>query len=512
MSIRYYMRVEAINLQHFVYDTNDISTIRGGSFILLEAINNIARQGTFNKKYLCSISTAASQGLFSFDCDNEDEAKTLEIEVLKFLDKETDGHATFVTAIEPENDNFSLILEKLEAQIHRQQWRIPTVRIPEFVATAQEDFLDGWRPGAQGYKSGDPNISNAKISAATKFRREHGVPLKHQLFHELLGDDKYKDNLCAKSLGELASHRKKGVLDGKIAFIHIDGNNFGSIRRDMCTTRETRELFDKRIQQEFRNPFLKVLLERADNDPTDFQTKDENGKTALRLEVLLWGGDEMTIVVPAWKGWEVLQLFFEQAKSLEFNGVPLSHRATIIFCHNNAPILQIRQLAEKLLSQTKTDIQDRLGELLQKTSDMSGDKEKLMARLSSHEYGDAVHYLVLESFDMLKGSLKNFISDYYQKASYAHLLIYANELKMLRDNLGIIHTNVARSKVLQIIQAIQAEKPDEIQMIIKQVYNLLSGDRLTGVQVAINALTQNDPARWYMVADLWDYIPEWKDL
>ena len=31
----YYLRIEAINLDYFVYDTHDISTIRGGSFMLL---------------------------------------------------------------------------------------------------------------------------------------------------------------------------------------------------------------------------------------------------------------------------------------------------------------------------------------------------------------------------------------------------------------------------------------------------------------------------------------------
>lgn len=39
---KYYLWVEALNLDSFVYDTNDISTIRGGSFLLLRAIQDLA--------------------------------------------------------------------------------------------------------------------------------------------------------------------------------------------------------------------------------------------------------------------------------------------------------------------------------------------------------------------------------------------------------------------------------------------------------------------------------------
>ena len=37
----YYLRVEAVNLDNFVYDTNDISTISGGSFLLLDTVNRV---------------------------------------------------------------------------------------------------------------------------------------------------------------------------------------------------------------------------------------------------------------------------------------------------------------------------------------------------------------------------------------------------------------------------------------------------------------------------------------
>ncbi|MEW5985004.1 MAG: hypothetical protein AB1791_00055 [Chloroflexota bacterium] len=503
----YYMRVEAVNLDHFVYDTHDISTIRGGSFILLEAIEGINQEF---KGRLHPITEAASQGLFSFDGE-ENDAEKLKAEVLAHLQKRTNGQATFVAVVERDEGNFPLVLERLEAQVRRQQWRRPTIAIPEFLEAAQQCFLDGWRPGIVRYLV-DPTVTDVKISKTTHWRRERGRELKHKLFPELLKDDEYEIDLCAKDLGELALDATQGVLSGKIAFIHVDGNSFGHIRRELCLTPESRQQFDLVIQAGFRTPFLQTLLQRARQDP-DFQTENREKPKALRLEVLLWGGDEMTLVVPAWKGWEVLQLFFEQAKGLTFGDVPLSHRAVIIFCHHNAPILQIRQLADNLMDRAKADIQENLENAVKggRLSSLdAGEQDKLRARFPDHHYGDAFHYLTLESFDMLRGSLDSFITRYYQEASYSSLLLYAHEMNKLREHLKTIHANVARSKILEVIGAMRAGQPARIQTIIEQAYSLLSGDRRRDTREAVEWLTKDNPARWYILADLWDYIPAWK--
>ena len=39
----YYLRVEAVNLSHFISDTNDLSTTRGGSLLLLEAMEAVEK-------------------------------------------------------------------------------------------------------------------------------------------------------------------------------------------------------------------------------------------------------------------------------------------------------------------------------------------------------------------------------------------------------------------------------------------------------------------------------------
>ncbi len=507
----YYMRVDAVNLAQSVYDTYDISTIRGGSFLLLQAIARIPDQFKLTGR-LRPISTAASQGLFAFQCAEEDQAyrERLRRDVLAYLDEKTGGHATFLLAMEKEDpSDFRKVLEKLEAQIHRQQWRMPTVAIPAYERAAQECYLDGWRPGVEVDRRDD---EENKISRATSFRRDHGRKLRNGLFYELLKDKAYEGLRCTGDLEQLTKDRSKGVLDGKMAFIYADGNSFGSIRRLLCKTEGQRGQFDEAIQSGVREPFLRALLQRARQDPA-FKTKDEEGREALRLEILLWGGDEMMLVVPAWRGWQALQLFYEQAKNLEFQGMPLSHRAAMIFCHHDAPILQIRELADRLLARTKEDAQTNLKDVLARgpawAPPTETERAGLVARLSNHAYGDAFHYLALESFDMLGGSLGRFLDTYYGKISPARLLVRAEEMEAIRQQALIVRGLVARSKVLQAIQAIHDGHPEHLEGIKKQIIKLAPPGRRGELKTAIEGLTGADPARGYILGDLWDYIPEW---
>ncbi len=509
----YYVQVEAVNLAHMVYDTSDLSTIRGGSFILLDAIGKLTDAPPFSGR-LQPVTAAASQGLFTVSTNTGIEPLLQEIR--EHLHTCTGGHATFLVAAQEEiPGRFPEVLERLSAQIRRHQWRMPTVAVPSAPlpsdACAAECFLDGWRPGIHEYRV-DDTVNNARISAATEYRRRVGRALKHDLFAELLDGVEYNDNLCAKDLGALATDPSKGVLNGKIAFIHVDGNSFGHIRRALCTDAERRRQFDIVIQKECREPFLADLLEVARSD-ADFRTVDDRQRDALRIEVLLWGGDEMTVVVPAWKGWQVLDLFYQHAKELSFDSVALSHRAVIIFCHHNAPILQIRRLAEDLLSHTKKDIQLSLGRAFDSDPDLAALSDEIrmetLASVSNHRYGNAAHYLSLESFDMLRGSIDAFLSEYYHGVEYAELLVFAQEFAQLGDDLKTIHAHIPRGKLLEIVAALHKGEMERVQAVINQILGTVAPQHVQELRRTIDAVTASKPGRWHLVADLWDYISEW---
>jgi hypothetical protein len=394
---------------------------------------------------------------------------------------------------------------------------MPTVVVPPFKDTDQECYLDGWRPGVVPY-SVDSDETGAKISAAADFRRRVGRKIKHRLFSQLLDGMTDEDDLVARDLGKLAIDDRKGILNGKIALIQVDGNSFGRIRNATCDTETKRNAFDGAIQKGCRNVFLSDVLRRARADP-DFQVMD-NGKMALRIELLLWGGDEFTLIVPAWKGMEVLEHFYRIASNLKFcderyGDVPMTHRAAVIFCHHNAPILQIRRLANILLGMTRKDISEQfkaafatdpaLAVLAQK------DQDRQLEWLSNPKYGNVARYLVLESFDMLRGSLEYFLERYYGLANTRGMLLYANDLSKLRSNLQTICAAVPKGRAIEIASAISRGDCARKGELCRRLQESIAPGQRDAVIAAINALTKNDDAGWYLLADLWDFAEGWKE-
>ncbi|MGH8499011.1 MAG: hypothetical protein ACRERV_09430 [Methylococcales bacterium] len=83
---------------------------------------------------------------------------------------------------------------------------------------------------------------------------------------------------------------------------------------------------------------------------------EENGakQEVIRFETLLWGGDEMLFVLPAWLGFEFLQYFFEHSSRWAcVGGERLTHSAGLVFCHAKSPIHRIRKLAQSLADSMK---------------------------------------------------------------------------------------------------------------------------------------------------------------
>lgn len=508
---KYYIHAEAFNLDNTVYDTHDISTIRGGSYMLLDAVEHLPEAFPDRLK---AIATAASKGVFVYEDPGDLNAQRAGMvrEVLRVLHNATGGHATFLAAVEEDiPNNFPLVLSRLEAKVRRQQWRMPTVIVPPFDATDQECYLDGWRPGLVSYTV-DPDVLGAKISTSTHYRRQQGRELKHTLFKELFAEEGDEDDLCVKDLGKLAKDPSKGILNGKIAFIHADGNSFGSIRNEKCKTPDSRKEFDACVQ-ECRKAFLKNLRETAYADP-DFYVPLENGKKMLRLEVLLWGGDEYTLIVPAWKGLEVLERFYRFAAGLTFKGMPMTHRSTIIFCHYKAPILQIRQLADRLLGMSKENIAKQFEAAFTTDPALASlapeDRSKQLKLLTNAKYGNAARYLVLESFDMLRGSLGQFLERYYGKVDMSGMLLYGQGMSELRDNMQIICATVPKSHVVKMARAISRGDTTSKNELRRRLDESIPPDQQFAALAAIDSITRGNDAGWYILADLWDYVEGWK--
>lgn len=470
----YYLRVEAVNLDNFVYDTNDISTIRGGSFLLLDSVNSLAIDNDF-KKLLRKISTGASAGLFQIIGNDPDNVKK---RVKDYLSNKTAGHTTFVVdTLDGDSRSFKAVQEQLIAKNRWSQWQQLT--IPWGRGWEGSDLpctLDGVRP--EMVIEPFPENKFKKVSRSVKFRRDRGKELRNDIYAHILGQTSCPYEFT-RNLEMLSEDKDQGVLNKKIAFIYIDGNKFGRIRDEKCDEKTMLQEFDKSVQKDFRKPVLQKLLSHMYGN--DASQADEK----LRLETLLWGGDEIEWVVPAWKGWEVLRLFYEFDPPPAYEKTPLTHAAGIVFCHHNAPILQIRKLAHRLADIAKSNLAS-----IPKTS----------------EHGDIFHYLVLESFDMLEGSLDAFLKHYYKPVDYKELLLKGQEMQSFSKQMKTVRSDFPRGKVYEIIAALKEKK--DVDDIKERGISSCPASRRKELNNAIDSLLKGNINRWFVIADLWDFAKE----
>ena len=464
------LRIEAVNLDHAVFDTHDISTIRGGSFMLLEVVNKLSEKIST----LIPEVTGASVGLFSFTCNDLQEKDNLIIAVEKELKKQTGKFATFVYACLPlsDKDEFAETEQLLMAKCRWQQYRTLSFALPESPAT-DECEMNGVRPADAKISRSDGDVA---VSVAVKKRFEEGRELRDKLYRELLGELEMKTQFT-RDIESLAGITKSGATEGKIALIHLDGNKFGKIRAESCRTLKDLKDFNNFIQKEIQEPSLKRLLTVATKQQnTGFRTKSDE----VRIETLMWGGDEIEWIVPASQLMNTLQIFFEVASSKIFKGTPLTYSAGVVVCSHTVPILQIRRYAEQLCGIAKNDSKDA----------------------PSNQFT----LLNMASFDAIHRDIGTFLDTYYRPATVKDFIVPYSEMQTLLSNVRTIRKNFPKNKLYEILATLQAEKTtDEI---IERVLKMISKPLKEPTKQAIEATTASNVNKWFLISDIWSLVDD----
>ncbi len=126
----FYLRLEAVNLANFISDTEDLSTVRGASLVLLDMVAKLTTKPEYHGK-LTKISSGASTGLFSFDADSDKAAEDLRDLVECDLNRDyCIKHATFVVDVRAATSDFQADRERLIALNRWRQMRQPSVAVP----------------------------------------------------------------------------------------------------------------------------------------------------------------------------------------------------------------------------------------------------------------------------------------------------------------------------------------------------------------------------------------------
>lgn len=493
-----YVRMEAVNLANFIEDVHDLSTIRGGSFLLLEAVEAVEERFRLKR-----ISTGASIGLFATGSDQS--ASTVQSEMEAFLrTHDRFRHATFVVDVKPAND-FTADRESLAAMNRWRQFQQPTLAVPTVPAAASNDEcrFDHVRPAAT--TAGTPT-GPQRVSTSVAVRRTKGRDRKQTFYAEELkrldaqtGSDPALEKLIADVEGTsfandlelLTSDETRKRLHAKMAVLYFDGNQFGQRQRSCGRPDELRR-FDEKVKR-CRRSLLRALLDDVlQSRSNGWWTSDG----AVRLETLLWGGDELLWVVPAWKGWDVVRLFYEQSRQWEHDGKPLTHAGGVVFCHHTAPIHRMTRTSHDLAELCKT--------LLLNTN--AGD---------SHDESDVFAYQVFESFDLVEGTLDSFRRKRVplEGGDSNALILHAAGMESVADDCDVVRRSFPRSKLHEIVLALRHPEGDAKRLVAGALSRLRQNEResLDRIFQFFGRTTEanpweTDPTGWFHLADLWDYV------
>lgn len=500
----YLLRAEAVNFDHFIYDTNQLSVMRGGGLMLLDAVQKLEAIAATKGWRTCM--TAASVGLFEFSSPDAAAAAAERDAVALELRQGDLKHATFVVDVVARSEDYQADLARVTAANRWRQMQAPTLVYPAHDECATSACaLDRLRPAT----STDAVYSEGEVSESVAARLRFGRDRRQAFYEEELnrgreeGEPRRRLNASfTDDLEELSWTRRRdsdgrileafvgfealGGLDGKLAVIHIDGNRFGDMARRLAASPGAHREVSGNLKT-MRRDILDGLLARIETDAL-FHTVSE--KPRLRLETLLWGGDEIVWVVPAWRAFDVLEHFFASVAPLRrgvLAGEPITHSAGVVIAHHKASIVRLRALAHDLLEHAKLQ--------------MPG--------------SDVIAYEVMESFDDTGRDLEEHRRRRLVRGlELPSLLLRAERLAEARAAFRAIEGALPRSRVFDLARHLQRQGPASVEATesIARIDVALSFEQRRLLATVLEGLSDGGnhehgahPA-WLHLAELWDYL------
>jgi len=144
----------------------------------------------------------------------------------------------------------------------------------------------------------------------------------------------------------------------KTAIFKADGDGFTKIRVRMMKQKGIAGLTQFSdsllgLQKTLLSRIVGWLEEGARKRPEAFVGKNHNGADDFRFETLMWGGDEILFVMPAWLGIEFARRFAEWTKDWAIDGNNLTFSGGLVIANHKTPIRQTAEVAEKLIETAK---------------------------------------------------------------------------------------------------------------------------------------------------------------
>ncbi len=509
-SMTHYIRIEGVNLFAFAFDTRNLSTTRGGSLLLLDAIPAVQGEleRVLTKDCVRVISQGASSGLFAVHLGEHEIWHVLDC-VRKRLGKDSNWmHATFVVdAIELDAtgaDGEGAFRKDLEGLLAANRWRqmqaaalaVPK-RAGEATGWGKQPVcdLDGLRPVMHGSSGEDRNrVLGKRVSLASWQRWQYGRNGKQNFYRNLTGFD---ESSFANDFSEICT----GVssLDGKLAVFYADGNGFGSIQAKHCRDEDSQRRWDCEIRRQ-REEFLIHFLEAAQNDErwlVPAEAGEREKRPTMRFETLLWGGDELMFVMPAALGWQFAAMFFDRMSGASFGTQTLTHAAGLVFCQHHTPIHRLQGL-----------VRDQMVEF-SKGIDRERDSLMVVALESLDHLGTSYEESMNGRYRGVQPLKKNILAAPEGCEMGKYLLEIATSVEALRGSESFARSQL-RTLVARVLeQADRAGAEQEAAIVegaLPECFSNASPEDVTVLRGSLyNLFGRDSITLWLQLEELWDY-------
>jgi hypothetical protein len=327
--LRVYIWVEGVQFDRTIYDTEDVATIRGSSMYLeglAEALDKVlAPLGATLTDF------GASRAVFRFD----DRAKPgLATALAAFCTSDIWQHFCLIHGFGDSDTS-----ARTEASLRQLRgWSIP---LSGPISAKGPDALDGVRPAT--LEDRRPENKIRFLSPSVMARRKNGLKNRPNSFADPMVPPPTFEDIVTFPKNTL---QMPEVVRGKLAVVVADGIGIGDLRKTYPAGPD----FAKAIQT-FRNRISRAVVDWVqdkDRGKALIGTRTEDGQDKLfpRLDVLVWGGDDMTFVLPASHLLEFLEMLIGEFDQPFANGKSaLPHRIGCIIANHKVPIRQMRALA-----------------------------------------------------------------------------------------------------------------------------------------------------------------------
>ncbi|RMD83013.1 MAG: hypothetical protein D6815_07710 [Candidatus Dadabacteria bacterium] len=356
----------ATNLFAYIFDTHNLSVIRGASNDLEQFVQGIAKEITDDQ---WSLTTTAPDLVYSgaseilLAVDTEAAAKDL-CEALENRLQDQLRLATGIAVFEKLDGNINACRQRLDAKMRREQLRRATVIPPPSTRGASAPCaIDGIRPASEEVNL--PGQRTAQCSEHTARRYNEGRQARGALLSDIFTDDIKEWAQSFSDLEQLNVERNaRESIHGKMCVIQADGNAFGACRA---------KLQDPVALGAFSNLVVEALRSALEKALGAVWAVGRE-KKVLAAHMLYRAGDEFCLVVPAGYGFDIIRTLLaefseavrcqlqaaSQTKSQQQlqaamggDGGTLTLAVGAVFCDTHEPIQRARRLAAALCEHAK---------------------------------------------------------------------------------------------------------------------------------------------------------------